>query len=117
MAALIATIILVSSLGGMLIILMRKIPVLAELPKSSKTLTEESFWRRLVEMIKNIPRLKTFSFEIILQKILSRSRILVLRMESRLAGWLQKLRERNQGKKAGQEDNYWQEVKKTKNGK
>jgi len=116
MATLIATIILVFSLAGIIITLFQKIPVLAGLPKSAREKTEP-FWRAIPMMIKNIPGLKSFSFEIFLQKILSRIRILVLRMENKIAGWLQKLRENNQRKKTEENDNYWQEVKKNKNKK
>ena len=117
MANLIATIILIFSLAGIIIMLFQKIPILAGLPKTAKDFSGELFWRKLVGAMKNIPGLKSFSFEIFLQKILSRIRILVLKIENKIAGWLQELRERNQKKKTEQEDNYWQEVKKTKNGK
>lgn len=117
MIVLIATIVLIFGLSGMLIMLLRKIPVLAGLPKSEKASLIESFQRGFLGMIRNIPGIKTFSFETFLQKILSRIRILVLRIENKIAVWLQKLRENNQRKKPDGDDNYWQEVKKTKNGK
>jgi len=113
MTELIATIILVSSLIGMAVILFRKIPVLVELPEISLQKEEGKLFLRLKEKIKEISPFKSFSFEIFLQKLLSKIRILTLKIENKTANWLQKLRERAQKKKL-ENDHYWEELKKIK---
>ncbi len=107
----IAIIILISSLVGMGIILFRKIPLLVELPEVLPP-KGESVSSKLRKKIKEFNPLKNFSYEVFLQKILSKIRILSLRSESKIGSWLQKLREKSQRKK--ENDNYWEEIKKIK---
>lgn len=119
MIELIATIILVGSLLGMAVILFRKIPVLVKLPdyNSSNTLVSlpVKWCKNLKEKIKNISVFKSFSSEIFLQKILSKIRVLSLRVENKIASRLQKLREKALKKKNLENDNYWEELKKPTN--
>lgn len=110
MLELIALIILIFSLVGMGIILFRKIPLLLELPE---TLPSQFSWRNLLLKIKNSTILKGFSIETLLQKILSKIRILTLKTDSKTSSLLQKLRERSQKKKFSENDNYWKEIKKS----
>ncbi|MDI6591875.1 MAG: hypothetical protein QME61_03000 [Patescibacteria group bacterium] len=110
----IAQIILIGSFIGMGIILYRKIPVLAKLPEVSFK-REENLFLRIKNKIKEIIPLKSFSYEILLQKILSKIRILSLKTDNKIANWLQKLREKSQKKKFEENDNYWQKIKKSIN--
>ncbi len=113
---LIAGIILFGSLLGMGVIILRKIPVLVELPEVIKKPSGEPFWPKLKRKIKNTPGLKSFSYEIFLQKLLSRIRILSLKSENKTGSWLQRLREKSKKNKFQENDNYWEEIKKsTKN--
>ena len=64
------------------------------------------------ERLKKLNPFRNFSYEIFLQKILTKIRILSLRTDNKTFNWLQKLREKNQKKKIEKEDNYWEEVKK-----
>ncbi len=113
MIELILLIILVSSIIGIGIIIYRKIPLLLELPE---TVPFYFNWRTLLLKIRNPFPLKRFSFEIFLQKILSRIRILTLKTDSKTSSWLQKLRAKSQKKKFEEDDNYWRDIKKsTKN--
>ena len=105
-----AQIILVCSLIGMGVIIFRKVPVLTELPEIPTTRIN---WLKLKEKIKILNPFKSFSYEIFLQKILSKIRILSLRAENKTFGWLQKLRERSLRKKIEENDNYWKEIKKS----
>lgn len=118
MAELIAIIILIGSLLGVVGILRSKIPVLAELPELP---AEKTGWGaifpKLKEKIITLNPFKSFSFEIFLQKILSKIRILTLKTENKTAGWLKILREKSQQKKEKENDSYWEEIKKTKNEK
>lgn len=110
MLELIALVVFIGSLIGIVIIVLQKIPVLLELPETSPTPFN---WKELLIKIKNLLPLRDFSFEIFLQKILSKIRILTLKTDSKTSNWLQKLRERTQKKKFGENDNYWEKVKKS----
>jgi len=112
MTELIASIILIGSLLGMGVILFRKIPILVKLPEVIERPAGENFWL-ILKKIKNIPGLRSFSFEIFLQKILSKIRILTLKTDNKTSNWLQKLRERSLRKKSKGNDNYWEEIKKS----
>ena len=113
MVELFATIILFGSLLGIGMILFRKIPDLIELPEAP---TRFNFKKTLLNFkgkIKVLNPLKNFSSEVFLQKILSKIRILALKIENKIANYLQKLREKSQKKKAKENDNYWKELKKS----
>lgn len=112
MIELIALIILICSFFGMVIIILWKIPVLVELPEKIEETPRENLWLKLKEKIKNIPIFKSFSFEIFLQKMLSKVRVLTLKIENKIAFWLQKLREKAQKKKNEENDHYWKKLKK-----
>jgi len=109
---LIAIIILVGSLVGMAVIIFRKIPVLVKLPVLPQK-KEEKLLLKLKGKIKILNPFKNFSFEIFLQKILSKIRILSLKSENKIGSWLQRLRERSQRKKEEGNDNYWEKLKKS----
>lgn len=111
MVELIAIMILLGSVVGMGLIVYRKMPVLAELPEAIEK-PGEHFWLRLRNKITKPFIFKPFSFETFLQKILSKIRILTMRIENKVGNSLQKLREDSQKKKLGN-DNYWQELKKS----
>lgn len=112
----IAPIILFTSIFGIGVILFRKIPVLVELSVETQK-AEEPFLPGLINKIKFFRFIKSISLENILQKFLSRIRILTLKAENKISGWLQKLRKKSQKKKEIENDNYWEELKKTTNQK
>jgi hypothetical protein len=82
---------------------------LVELPKKDEKPVLVDLWQKLKEKIKNLPPVKSFSSEIFIQKVLSKIRVLTLRIEAKTANYLQKLREKTKKEIA---DNYWQELKK-----
>ena len=94
MLEIIAIVILIISIFGIGIIIYRKIPTLRELPepfeKSAKN--KNSFFLKIKEKIKNL----LISNEKYLQKILSKIRILILKIDNKTFGWLQELRKRSQ---------------------
>lgn len=109
---LIAIFIWISSFFGLIVIIFRKIPVLVTLPELEPKKERENLISRLKRSIKKINPFKSFSYEIFLQKILSKIRILSLKAENRTFNWLQKLREKSKKKY----DDYWEKLKKsTKN--
>lgn len=111
MLELIATIILLISIIGITTIVWRKIPVLIELSETTERSIFKNFKQKLKEKIKNFSLFKFFSSEIFIQKILSRVRVLTLRIENKIANYLQKARYESQKKTL---DNYWQELKKSR---
>ena len=107
----ISIIVLSGSLLAILTIIFRKIPILAELPEISEGRSKENIFLRLKNKVLNLSFFKSFSFEIFLQKILSKIRILTLKTDNQTSNWLQRLRERAQKKKFEENDNYWQDLK------
>lgn len=111
MAELIAIIILISSFSGMVFIVFRKIPILLTLPETLPK--HESLIFKLKNKLKRLNPFKNFSFEIFLQKIISRIRILSLKIDNYTFNLLKELREKSQNK-LKKRDNYWEEIKKIK---
>jgi hypothetical protein len=108
---LIAQIIFILSLIGVGIIVFRKIPVLVTL-SSELPSQKEGLILSFKKKIKKINPFQNFSYEVFLQKLLSRIRILTLKTENKTFNLLQKLREQTQKKKL-ENDNYWEELKKS----
>ena len=109
MVELIAVSILIICISGIAVIMYRKIPVLVQLSETPIFPNFKSKIQKIKEKIKNFKSFKVSSFEILLQKILSKIRILTLKIESKTSSWLQKLRKKSQTKK--ENDQYWQKIK------
>lgn len=116
MIELIFTASLVLSLIGLGVILFRKVPALVKLPVSAGD-PQEALVSKIKERVKNIPVLKDISYELYLQKILSKFRVLSMKTENKTGGWLEKLRQRKNHENGTNHDKYWQELKKAKDGK
>jgi len=111
MIELIATIVFLGSVFGMSFILLRKIPVLAEMPEVVEGQKKVSLSSKIKERFKNLPLIRDIFSGILLQKTLSKFRVLTLKVESKTATWLQKLRIKSQTEKDKVKDNYWTKVK------
>ena len=97
---------------GISILIFRKIPVLAKLPQAVLSETrKKDIILNFAKIIKNSAFLKKFSGELFLQKALSKIRVLVLKIDNKTFHWLQKLREKAQKNKFGENDTYWKEIK------
>ena len=114
MAEIILTIFLFLGLGGTLVIIFRKVSVLAVLPEDSSG--GESLSVRLRKQMGNLPGSDVFGYEVHLQKVLSKVRVLTLRTEQKTGTWLEKLRQKSSQKK-NRKDDYWEELKKAKDGR
>ena len=116
MAGLISIVILFLSLAGLAVILLRKMPVLVKLPER-----DFEFGNSLAEGLrgglKRMPVIKGFSYELYLQKVLSRVRVLTLKTESKTGSWLERLRQKNCKKNHTNNDGYWDTLKKAKDDK
>lgn len=108
----IAVTILFGSLLGIGVIIYRKIPILVGLPENLPR-EGEPIVLKLKKKIKELHPFKNFSYEIFLQKMISKIRILSLKTDNQTFSWLQKLKEKTKKKKL-ENDNYWQELKKIK---
>ena len=113
MITLIATLILICSILGMGIILFRKISALVKLPEVSGAFGIKIKFIQIRNKIKISKYFKLPSFEIFLQRVLSKIRILSLKAENKVSIWLQRLREKSRKKE--ENDQYWQKLKKSIN--
>lgn len=109
---LVAGIISFLSFLGMVLIIIRKIPFLLTLPEVPQE-KKEGLISKIGQKIKSLNLFKNFSFNIFLQKVLTKIRILTLKTDHKTFNWLQKLRETRR-KNNLDKDNYWEEVKKAK---
>ena len=96
---------------GMGVIVVRKIPVLAELSPQE---TRSSSLKGLKKKIQNNKALKKFFGELLLQKVLSKVKVLTLKTESRTSSWLINSRRRSFKKRGKFTGDYWKEVRKKK---
>ncbi|MFA5878208.1 MAG: hypothetical protein WC845_02460 [Candidatus Staskawiczbacteria bacterium] len=89
MVEFIALIIFVISFGGVIFILVKKMPILEQLPEVHEGAKKE----KVVHVLRD--RLKGYSPDkVILLKALSRIRVVVLKIEKQIDGWLQKMRKK-----------------------
>ena len=109
MIILITTIILIASFLGIAFVLVRKIPLLAQLPKTE--IVSEPFWARMKNKVKPVKIIKNLPLESLLQKLLSKLRIATLKFESKTAHWLTELRKRSLHKNGVKNDTYWDNLK------
>ena len=108
----IAIIILFIGFMGMSVIVIRKIPVLAEL--STQEIKRTSTFGKIREKIRNNRVFKSVSKGILLQKILSKIRIFLLRTDNKTSNWLIKLRQKSLKNRSKFSNDYWEKVKKGK---
>ena len=116
MIELIASIISVTSLAGIVILVTKKMPRLAELTDNTAAKKADAVGQPVMgwlgERLKRVPGMKDFSYELLLQKVLSRVRVLTLKLENRTGSYLQKLREQAVQKKQEElNDDYWKNLK------
>ena len=117
MTTIIAFIILLISAAGIIVIVLRKAPVLADFSPSETG--GRGMILKIKERIKNSVSLKAASSgEFLLLKVLSKLRIFALKSESKIACWLSNLRLRRKSidKKKCFPDNYWEKMKTGKKG-
>lgn len=115
MEEIIALGLLSGSFFGIVIVVSRKIPVLLRMPLSQERKNREGVAQKVKENIQNLPVFRFFSSpELLLQKLLSKSRIFLLRLENILGKWLSAIRRSAQEKKAKFSGNYWEQLKKKK---
>lgn len=93
MIELIALIIFILSFGGILLILVRKMPILVNLPQNGTTgIKEHRIFLTIEEKIKNI--ILYFEKQILLHKVLSFAKVFVLKIETKIDHLLHSLRKK-----------------------
>ena len=116
MIELIFLIILFLSAAGIGFILYRKMPVLSKIAEPSGDF-QKIVVSKIKERTKDLPGLKDFSYELYLQKMLSKFRVLTLKTENKTGNWLESLRKKHVQNNGSNNDNYWEKLKKAKDGK
>jgi hypothetical protein len=114
MAEVILSILLFIGLAGTVLVIMRKVSVLSELPDDY--VPGDPLVVRLKRQVGNLPGSEALDYEVHLQKVLSKVRVLTMRTEQKTGSWLEKLRQKSNRKKS-RKDNYWEELKKAKDGR
>ena len=110
MIVLIAIIIFFIGLIGMSIIIFQKIPVLNGLPETE--IERPRIFKKLRHKIKNNGTVKSFSSkELLLQKILSKFRILTLRTDKKTSNLLAKLCQKSIENKKKFSEDYWKRIR------
>ena len=93
---------------GMILIVLKKIPVLIEL---SAPIQKEGVFRKIGMKFNGSKSSTYFSGAAVLQKTLSKIRVLALKSECKLGKWLEQLRHKTNEKKKDFSDNYWQKLR------
>ena len=104
------SVILFLSLVGMGVIIRKRIPDIALLPETAPVSFD---WNKALTKMKNTSPLKRVSLEMLLQKMLSKTRVLILKTDNKTSNWLQRLREKSQKNKFGDDDTYWKDVRRS----
>jgi len=113
MGEIIALVILLGSLGGIALILLRKIPTLLKLSADQDSeATLGGTVGKWKDKWTSSGRLQHLSSEAILQKVLLKTRIFALKLEQTSTNLLERLRKRSQEKKNQFSPDYWQQFKK-----
>lgn len=110
---LIATTTLFLSLSGIGLLCYNKISALIDIPKKRGRKKSKNFFLFFEKRIKSHSFFQNFSYEMFLQKILSKIRVLTLKTDSKTSHLLQELRQKSQEKKDLEDDNYWEEIQKS----
>lgn len=103
------TLVFFCGLIGIIISVYRKIPLLLEFEKHGQK-EKIKIIPEIIKKVKNIPAVKNFSMDGLLQKTLSRIKIIIMRIENTISVKLMELREKSRKKNAPRDDNYWKEL-------
>lgn len=104
-------------LFGVGLILFKKVQIIAGMPEAelSKISLVSTFKDEVRKGLRKIPGAEKFDYELYLQKMLSKVRVITLKAEGKTENWLERLRKRRNGH--NHDSSYWEELKKAKDGK
>jgi len=106
---LIASIIAVLSFLGLTFLILRKVPELKEMPEPELSFLKKDLRKKIREKTKEVLKENTHTLEGILHKVLSKIRILSLKVDKKVSDWITKLRSRSLMRNKNL-DNYWKEI-------
>ena len=113
---LIASTILVLSAAGLMYVVGKKFPLLATYPAQEEGSSPREMAQKVVSKIQDSKALQLASPDMILQNLLSKTRIVAMKTESKTGQMLERMRkeskERNGNPKFS--DDYWKKLKKKK---
>lgn len=113
-----ASIVLVTSLVSFGYVIGRKVPLLLKFPSRQEGDSLRAILQNIRAGVQDlVPFKKISSPHVILQTMLSKARIFSLRTENKTSQWLESLRKKSQEKRAAFSDDYWEQLKKEKEGK
>ncbi|MCH7605105.1 hypothetical protein IID24_03920 [Patescibacteria group bacterium] len=115
MATIISVIILFASFIGGLVIIWRKFPLLVELSQGQEVTGVRDFVVRSTKRLRDSENIRAVP-EKVLQKTLSKTRVLAMKTESKTGEWLSQLRKRSKEKKEKFSKEYWDQFKKRRGG-
>lgn len=109
---------------ALVILFLKKTPLLVSLPKTTPIFAKKIniipvLLSKTRDKVRTMPLIKNFSFEIFLQRILSKIRILTLKAENKTGSWLESLRKKSNknsvsSRNALPKDNYWENLQNKK---
>ncbi|MDD4531401.1 MAG: hypothetical protein PHH21_01705 [Candidatus Pacebacteria bacterium] len=105
---LIALIILVLSFSGLTALVLRKVPEVKAMPEPE--LFKKELRKKIKDKTKEVLKERSNNLESFLHKLLSRIRILSLKVDKKVSDWIVKLRTRSVERTKGL-DTYWKEIK------
>lgn len=99
-------------LGG---IIFSKISLLRTLPEKSLQPSEkkQDFALRLKIEMKKLNPFKALTYEVFLEKVLTNIRTIFFNMENKISGLIKELKQNVEERKARENDNYWEKIKKS----
>lgn len=107
---LIALIVLVLSFSGLAILVSRKVPELKAMPEPEVVFLKKELRKKIKDKTKEVLKERSNSLESFLHKLLSKVRILSLKVDKKVSDWIVRLRRRSVERGKGI-DTYWKEIK------
>lgn len=112
---LILQIILFTSFVGLGVIIFKKIPILRVLPEknfSGFSEKKQAIALKFKQGIKRLNLLKDLSYEMILEKVLAKTKNISVKFESKMSDLLVEAKENTKQREIRENDNYWEDLKK-----
>jgi hypothetical protein len=107
----IAAIVALFSFLGLSFLVLRAVPQLREMPEPEVIFIHKDLRKKIKEKTKEMLKENSNNLESILHKLLSKIRILSLKVDKKVSEWIVKLRSRSLERTKNGLDNYWKEIK------
>jgi len=107
---LIPLIVLILSFLGLIFLILKKVPELKQMPEPELSFLKKDLRKRIKDKTKEVLKENSNTLEGVLHKLLSKIRILSLRVDKRVSDWIIKLRSRSL-ERTKDLDNYWKGIR------